>query len=83
MKFSVLPEWGDDLGSEHERYVAEKVRRMASVKEYKKQKEHGRVWGGINGVVVVVPVFSLCCRALAPTGLFIDEADPIEFLRRF
>ncbi|CAN0029693.1 unnamed protein product [Ectocarpus fasciculatus] len=25
VKFSVIPEWGDDLGSEHERYVAEKV----------------------------------------------------------
>lgn len=26
-EFSVIPEWGDDLGSEHERYVAEKVSR--------------------------------------------------------
>lgn len=25
VQFSVIPEWGDDLGSEHERYVAEKV----------------------------------------------------------
>ncbi|CBJ25847.1 Asparaginyl-tRNA Synthetase [Ectocarpus siliculosus] len=25
VEFSVIPEWGDDLGSEHERYVAEKV----------------------------------------------------------
>lgn len=25
VKFSVIPEWGDDLGSEHERYVAEQV----------------------------------------------------------
>ncbi|CAN0459930.1 unnamed protein product, partial [Discosporangium mesarthrocarpum] len=25
VEFSVIPEWGDDLGSEHERYVAERV----------------------------------------------------------
>lgn len=25
VKFSVYPRWGDDLGSEHERYITEKV----------------------------------------------------------
>lgn len=26
VKFIVYPNWGDDLGSEHERYITEKVR---------------------------------------------------------
>lgn len=29
--FERYPEWGDDLGSEHERYIVEKVRYVAEI----------------------------------------------------
>lgn len=30
VEFGVYPSWGDDLGSEHERYITEKVRMAGS-----------------------------------------------------
>ena len=30
VEFLVYPSWGDDLGSEHERYITEKVRRIST-----------------------------------------------------